>query len=81
MEEAIIDGEKYTSGTDTSKRGYPIVATGRTVDCDHCDEVHEADYRVGDVGLDVPGGHKRHNHYTCPNTGYMFAAEKGSKLR
>lgn len=81
MAETIVDGAKRINGTDTSKRGYPIVPTGTPVDCEHCDEVHEADYRDSDVGYDVPGGHKRHSHFTCPVTGKMFAAKKGSKLR
>jgi len=81
MAETIVDGEKRVSTGKTSKRGYPIVETGALVDCHHCDDVHEADYRDGEVGYDVPGGHKRWSHFTCPNTGYMFAAKKGSKLR
>lgn len=65
----------------TSKKGYPIVEKGEMVECEHCGESHEADYRDSDVGLNVPGGHKRHNHFTCPETGYNFAAQKGSKIR
>lgn len=81
MAEQIVDGEKRINGTETSKRGWPIVETGTDVDCAHCDGIHEADYRDSDVGLDVPGGHKRHTHFTCPETGKMFAAKDGSRIR
>lgn len=81
MTETIVDGSKRINGTDTSKRGYPIVENGTPVDCPHCSEVHEANFRDSDVGLDVPAGHKRHSHYVCPHTDYSFAAKKGSKLR
>lgn len=81
MSQQVVDGEKRINGTDTSKRGYPIVEVGQHIECHHCGEVHEADYRESDVGFDVPGGHKRHSHYRCPENGKMFAAKKGSKLR
>lgn len=77
--DTIVDGEKIINASNTSKRGYPVVETGTLVDCHHCDDVHEADYRDSDVGYDVPGGHKRHSHFRCPNTGKLFAAKKGSK--
>lgn len=77
----VISGEKRINSTNTSKRGYPIVERGATVNCTHCDGLHNADYRDSDVGIDIPAGHKRHSHYTCPETGKMFAAKKGSKLR
>lgn len=80
MPETIIDGDKEINSSETSKKGYPIVNTEK-VDCAHCDDVHEADYRDSDVGYDVPGGHKRHCHYTCPETGYPFAADSGSRVR
>lgn len=80
MEATIIDGTKRQA-ENTSKRGWPIVSKGQLVKCHHCDVAHIADYRDSDVGLDVPGGHKRHNHYTCPETGRKFAAMKGSRVR
>jgi hypothetical protein len=81
-----VDGSKHISSRnhpthDTSKSGYPIVERGALVDCTHCDETHEADYQDSEVGLDVPGGGKRHNHVTCPHTGRMFAAIAGSRTR
>jgi hypothetical protein len=81
-----VDGSKHISSRDhpthdTSKRGYPIVDRNEMVDCTHCEETHQADHTAGEAGLDVPAGGKRHNHVTCPNTGHMFAAVKGSRTR
>lgn len=80
MADTIIDGERYVSGTDTSKRGYPIVTTGTMVDCAHCDEVHECNLDAENVGFSIPGGHKRYSHWTCRNTEHnkRFAAKVGS---
>jgi hypothetical protein len=82
----VVDGSKHINSRDhpthdTSKRGYPIVERGTLVDCEHCEDAHPADYSEGDIGLDVPGGGKRHNHVTCPNTGRMFAALADSRTR
>lgn len=77
----VVDGERQISGTDTSKRGYPIVSKGTRVDCPHCDEIHVTDIQEDDVGMRIPGGHKRHSHWTCENTEQRkrFAAKAGSK--
>lgn len=85
-QKAVVDGsEKYINSPDhpthdTSKSGYPIVKTGTQVRCS-CGEIHTAEWRDSAVGISIPGGHGRYNHYKCPNGDGAFAAEAGSKLK
>lgn len=63
----------------TSKSGRPRVSSDEPVSCDHCGDVHRGTDDA--VGRDIPMGHGRWEHYTCPETGNTFAAKKGSNRR